>query len=125
MNRIVNLKGIGQSAMRAQVITFAGWLIPSQFARSKATNKYHVQSGLIISPLFLLIFSISHSRPYFQMLVQTPDNTIHTCILSPIKSPGDRYFLGLTPIALDLNAGSATAIGVDQHPNLKKNPASF
>jgi hypothetical protein len=32
MNRIVNLKGnIGQSAMRAQVATFAGWPRLSQF----------------------------------------------------------------------------------------------
>jgi hypothetical protein len=33
------LKEIEQSAMRAQVATFAGWLIPSQFARSQATKK--------------------------------------------------------------------------------------
>jgi hypothetical protein len=42
MNRIVNFKGntfVGKSAMRAQVATFSGWLIPSQFARSQATKK--------------------------------------------------------------------------------------
>ena len=32
------LKEIGQSAMRVQVATFAGWLIPSQFARSQVTK---------------------------------------------------------------------------------------
>jgi hypothetical protein len=32
------LKEIGQSAMHAQVATFAGCLIPSQIARSQATN---------------------------------------------------------------------------------------
>jgi hypothetical protein len=50
MNRIVNFKGnIGQSAMRAQVATFAGCLIPSQIARSQATKKNprsHVTAGV-------------------------------------------------------------------------------
>jgi hypothetical protein len=36
MNRIVNFKG--RSAMRAQVATFSGCLIPSQFARPQATK---------------------------------------------------------------------------------------
>jgi hypothetical protein len=38
MNPIVNLKEIGQSAMHAQVATFAGWPMSSQFDRSKATK---------------------------------------------------------------------------------------
>ena len=37
-----------------------------------------------------------------------------------VKSSRCRNFLGLTPIAQDLkNAGSAPAIGVDQHSNFK------
>jgi hypothetical protein len=32
------LKEIDQSTMRAQVATFVGWLIPSQFARKQATK---------------------------------------------------------------------------------------
>jgi hypothetical protein len=39
MNLIVNLKEIGQNVMRAQVATFAGWPMPSQFSCSKATKK--------------------------------------------------------------------------------------
>ena len=36
MNANVNLKDVGQSAMRAQVATFAGWPMPSQFMRRQA-----------------------------------------------------------------------------------------
>jgi hypothetical protein len=34
------LKKVGQSAMRAQVATFAGWLMPSQIGRRQAPKKY-------------------------------------------------------------------------------------
>jgi hypothetical protein len=45
MNRIVNLKEIGQSAMRAQVATFAGCPIPSQFGSRQAPKKREIQTS--------------------------------------------------------------------------------
>jgi hypothetical protein len=56
MNRI--LKEIGQSAMRAQVATFAGWPMPSQFGRRQASKKSFSLSrkfGIVKEFLYIVV----------------------------------------------------------------------